>query len=130
MAIPYTFTKVDLNMGEDFVSQVEAALLSAGQDHPIEWVLDQAADKVASYTSKFILAENRWRRLVRDIALRECYTLIGSCPTAVKESAERADKELEDIRDGKFALPPAVEAPIPTEAGLAKWGSGKRISAR
>ncbi len=126
-----TFTAGDLNVSQEFLDEVEAALTNTASGTPIEDVIAQCADRVTDYTARYELQESRFRRLVRALALEALHGLINAVPEGIKASADDARKEIADIRDGKFPTLLAATAPnIAIQPAPGNWGGGTKIKAR
>jgi hypothetical protein len=125
------FAEADLLLSQKALEELYRARLSRGLAQPLAEVLSEAVGLVRDYTSRFELPPDRWRRLVRRIAV---YNLLsfpgGTVPETIARDYEAALEELSGIRDGQFAdlLPPA--APVPDAARRAAWGSRSWIPTR
>jgi hypothetical protein len=130
MALP-KFSEADLALTQDKLSQITRALANRGIADPVQIFVDDAVQMVSDYTAAYALAADRWRRLMRPIALCKIYQSIGELPDAVKKAYDDAVRELEEIRDGKFHnLTPADVPLVEIATQPASWGSQTKISMR
>ncbi|KAB2673891.1 MAG: hypothetical protein DVB31_02930 [Verrucomicrobia bacterium] len=126
-----TFDESDLQISQEFLDEVRAALGNAGNEQPIKTVLDECAGVVADYTARYELESSRWRRLVRALALEALHALLNAVPDGIKVAADKARRELEDIRDGKFVTLKKADNPtIAIQPVRGDWGSDARIKPR
>lgn len=107
------FNETDLLLGQTALDQLSRARTAKGLP-PILEVIQSAIETVADYTARYELPPQRWRRLIRPIAVCDLMTFPGGSVTeAVTQARDKAMAELADIRDGKFAdlLPAANSTP-------------------
>jgi hypothetical protein len=123
-----TFTQDDLLLSPDETSQLHVALVNFGQGDPIATAIAEATATVSLYTSRFILDDPTWRRLMRPLAIWHLYALTGGVLDAHQKAREAAIEELKQIRDGAFPLPVAGSTSAGSAAG--GWGGDTRVSLR
>lgn len=116
------------------VSQLKAALtneqivaartkgVSAGDSmDPVEEEITTALDKVDTYAAGYVVPPGTLTGWARDLAAHNVAKRLGS-PTADQIRVyDRANKELEDLRDGKFRNIPRLPA-----ASTGKVAAGSR----
>lgn len=123
-----TFTEGDLNVSQTEIDELKAALANAGVANALANTIAEQLAKVEDYTLRYQLSDERYRRLARSLILHRLYSLLGPVPSGHQVNYTEAMRELQDIRDGKFA-DLALDDPRP--AGLAvppgRWGSAGRI---
>lgn len=130
MALP-KYTEADLALTQDKLTQLTRAMANRGISDPVLIFINEAVQTVSDYTAAYVLADDRWKRLMRPLALCKIYQSIGELPEAVKKAYDDAMKELEQIRDGKFPnLPPADPPLVEITSQSGAWGSGTKISLR
>jgi len=122
-----SFLTEDLLLPDDELDQLRRALSNVALPEPIEASIIEAEGVVTDYTIRYVIGEDRRKRLVRPLAIHALYTLIGTVPDAHQKAYDAAMQELRDIRDGKFG----VELQVPeTGASQASWGSETKIKPR
>lgn len=123
-----SLSETDLLLGQKALEDIVRARQSRGVTQPLSDVIDAAAGAVADHAGHYDLPADRWRRLVRALAVRDLLTFPGgAAPAAVEAAAHEALQELRDIRDGKFAsLLPANPAP-PVAPPRTAFGSADPI---
>lgn len=125
------FTESDLLLSQKALEELYRARLNRGLAQPLAEVLMEAVGMVRDYTSRFDLPPDRWRRLVRRIAI---YNLLsfpgGNVPETIANDYEAALQELSGIRDGQFAELLPAAAVVPDAARRAAWGGRARIPIR
>jgi hypothetical protein len=95
--------EADLLLGQKALDQIVRARTAQGITQPVLAVIEAAAGTVNDYTSRYVLDAERWRRLVRMLAVHDLMNFPGgSIPDAVVKARTEALQELKDIRDGKF----------------------------
>lgn len=124
-----TIVASDLLISDTRITQITNALRNTTITDPISVEITRQIDKVDSYTSQYVLAANRYKRLVRALVMYELYATgsLGTPPADIKPAYEAAMKELEDIRDGKFD---DLELADPADTGVGEggnWGSETKI---
>lgn len=130
MPLP-TIRETDLLLSQKALDDLRKSRENRGLAQPIEDVIAAAASLVGDYTAAYDLPGDRWLRLVRPIAVYNLMSFPGSSvPDAVKADWAAAIKELEAIRDGKFAATlaanPSTTAPAPAPGG--SFGGKPRLS--
>lgn len=123
-----TFNQDDLLLPQEELSQLHVALANFGQGDPLATAVAESTATVSLYTSRYVLDDATWRRLMRPLAIWHLYSLVGQVPEAHQKARDAAVAELEAIRDGKFPLPLAGGTTNPGRAGA--WGSDFRVSLR
>ena len=120
-----TFVAEDLMLGTDVLDQLTSACSNAGITDPCGSAIEAAVGMVNDYTTKYVLTDLRYKRLVRALVVYELYRLAGSgVPEAIDEANKMAITELKDIRDGKFFdLAKQGETPGTVTEAPAAWGS-------
>ncbi len=125
--MPYTTT--DLGLPATEITQIEARLETlSGTD--IATVMAEQEGKVDQYTASYTIDAARRKRLWRPLAIYELYVLLKMVSEAVRRAYEDAMKELEAIRDGKFASTLAPASNPPTTNATGSWGSNTKIKSR
>lgn len=122
------FTQDDLLLPPDELSQLHVALANLGAGDPLATAVREATETVAIYTSRYILDDSTWRRLMRPLAIWSLYSQTGQVSETQGKARDGAMKELEGIRDGKFPLP--LQDPISEGAPTGDWGSETKIATR
>jgi hypothetical protein len=127
-----TFTPEDLSLGSEVLDQLTSACANQLIVDPIASAISQAVGMVSDYTTKYVLTDLRYQRLVRALAVYELYRLAGSgVPDAIDQANKTAIAELKDIRDGKFPdLARVGEAAGAVTVAKGKWGSQAVIPMR
>ena len=113
----------DLLLSQKTLEELFRARLNRGLAQPITEVIAEMAGLVRDYTGRYELPADRWRRLVRCLAVHQLLSFPGGAvPESVQRDHDAALRELEDIRDGRFAdlLPPNPSAS--EAAPRAAWG--------
>ena len=123
------FAESDLLLSQKTLEELFRARLNRGLAQPITEVIAEMAGLVRDYTGRYELPADRWRRLVRCLAVHQLLSFPGgTVPESVRQDHEAALRELEEIRDGRFAdlLPPnpAASASSPRAA----WGGQVRVT--
>lgn len=118
----------DLLIPDAELSQLTTALANAGVVQPLDDIVAWAAQVVADHTIGYTLSTIRIQGFVRDLTIWRAYTLAGAVSENQTKAYEAAMRELRDIRDGKFPLPPATVATPPANAG--NWGSHTKLCLR
>lgn len=121
-----TFLETDLNVSDVEIASIKAALANAGQPDALTNIILEQQQKVTDYTLRYLLDDNRLRRLVRALVLWETYALLGQpIPTQHDVKYKEAMAELKDIRDNKFPdLAIQQPSPVGTTANTGGCGSG------
>ncbi len=117
------FSESDLLLSQKSLDELYRARLNRGLAQPIDGIIAEAISLVRDYTGRYELSADRWRRLVRRLAVHQLLSFPGSAvPDAALRDYEDALRELTEIRDGQFAdlLPLNPQAPATPRAG---WGS-------
>lgn len=122
------FSQDDLLLPPDELSQIHVGLANLGSVDPLGTAVTEATATVSMYSSRYVLEEAMWRRLMRPLAIWHLYSLIGQVPEAHQKARDAAIEELKEIRDGKFPLTPAGGNSAHNTAG--SWGSDSRVSLR
>ena len=123
------YTTIDLGLPSTEITQIETRLETlSGTD--IATVMAEQEGKVDQYTASYTLDAARRKRLWRPLAIYELYVLLKMVSDAVRRAYEDAMKELEAIRDGKFASTLPASATPPTVAGGGAWGGKTKILGR
>lgn len=127
-----TFAAEDLGLGSEVLDQLTAACANNGVPLPIDSAIDAAVGMVTDYTTKYVLTDLRYERLVRALAVYELYRLAGGgIPQGIDDGNNKALSELKDIRDGKFPdLARIGETAGSVTAAKGKWGSQTAIPMR
>ena len=131
MSFTTTFTAPQLNLPDDVIAQIEAALANADNPDPIGDAITQQLQVVNDYTLRYAMPDERVIRLVRPLVLWSLYSnpALGAMPPNVDSGYKAAMKELQDIRDGKFHDLALANPSDPNLAGpLGGWGSKHRVS--
>jgi hypothetical protein len=125
------FTESDLNLLQVEIDQIKAALVNTGIANAFTNTMAEQEAKVDDYTAAYTIGSDRKKRLWRPLVIYQVWTLLKSVDDDVRQAYEDAMKEMESIRDGKFAtvLPPSAAPPTPAGGG-GKWGGEPKINAR
>lgn len=116
------FSESDLLLSQKSLDELYRARLNRGLAQPIDGIIAEAISVVRDYTGRYQLPADRWRRLVRRIAVHQLISFPGSpVPDAAIRDYDDALRELIEIRDGQFAdllplNPDAIATP------RAAWG--------
>lgn len=130
MALP-TFTEGELGQSQGWLDQSNRGLASRGLADGVMGAIQKAVQRVADYTARYEMPRTRWQRLMQPLAVADIYRELGNLQPAAESAAAAALKELEQIRDGKFADLPLAETPVQTISPRAgNWGSQTRVSMR
>jgi hypothetical protein len=130
MALP-TFTESSLGVSPEWLAQVTRGLANRGLAAPVASAIAEAVQMIADYTALYTLESLRWERLMRPIAIYILHSQLGQVPESAKLGYERAIKELEAIRDGKFTDLPEASTPVQTvEPRAGNWGSREKLTLR
>ena len=125
-----TFTESDLttDISRKELDGIAKKLVEDGDPEPIATTISEQSRKVADYTRRYVLDEERQRRLIRALVLFELTSRVGSIPDKRQTKYDAAMKELEGIRDGKFPDLQLV-SPVPSDISPARgaWGGKKRF---
>lgn len=124
-----TFTESDLNVSQTEIDELKTALANAGVANALSNTITEQIAKVDDYTLRYQLSDERYRRLARSLVLHRLYSLLGPVPSGHQVNYAEAMRELQDIRDGKFA-DLALDNPRPDSLAAApgRWGSAGRIN--
>lgn len=131
MALPI-FSEIDLALTNEALAQFTSGLQNRGLADPVQQFVTEAVQTVADFTAAYDLPLDRWRRLMRPIAICLIHETIGEgTPDSVIKARDVAMAELAAIRDGRF--PNLISATVPVQeinARPGKWGSATRIEPR
>jgi len=112
--MPATLTVSQLKAAltnEQIVAARTKGVSAADELDPVQEEIEAALAKVDAYTSAFEVPTGLLTGWARELAAHGVAKRLGT-PTADQvRSWERTNKELEDVRDGKFANLPAVATP-------------------
>lgn len=127
-----TFVAEDLMLGQETLNELTAACSNSGIADPCASAIQLGVSMVDDYTTKYALTDDRYKRLVRALAVYELYRLAGGgVPDAIEKANTAAMRELEGIRDGKFPdLARKGETAGAVTATKAAWGSVPRVAMR
>jgi Protein of unknown function (DUF1320) len=123
-------TEADLWIGAKTLESLLRARATAGGLPAVHAVLEAAEGLVHDYTARYALPPERWRRLVRALAVHDLMAYPGAVvPPAVVQARADALAELRDIRDGRFrdVLPVAAPADAPATDVVA-FGSSQPLA--
>lgn len=125
------FTSSDLNLSQDELDEITAALANDTNTDPIGDAIAQRLATITDYTRRFSLAEDRIKRLLKPLVIFDLYSNLNRVSDAQKRAFQSAMEELAQIRDGKFIdLPLASPAPQNTTGGKGAWGSRTKVDPR
>ena len=113
-----SFTEDDLlaDISREELDGIAHELVAQGEVEPVQTTIREQVQKVDDYTRRYVLAEDRVKRLIRALVLWELPARLSNIPKKRQTKYDAAMKELEGIRDGKFKDLLALEDPAP--AGL------------
>ncbi len=98
------FTTADLLVSDADLAGLTSALSSQAQPDPIAPAIEEARAKVETICDPYDLPEAWLRKLIRALTLYEVYGRIGQqIPSHVKDGYVEAQKDLDDIREGKYS---------------------------
>ena len=126
MSFTTTVTESDLNLPDETIAQIEAALANTDNPDPVGDAITRQLGVVNDYTLRYAMPDERVIRLVRPLVLWDLYTnpALGGMPPNVDAGYKAAIKELGEIRDGKFHDLALANPSDPNLAGpLGGWGS-------
>lgn len=121
MATTLTVSQLRSALTADQVSQASTKGVSAGDD-PVAEEIAAACAKVDFYTSGHTVPDALATGYARDIAAHQVAKRLGSATDDQVRAYERALKELEDIRDGKFG------SAVGTSSAAMIFGSAPRVT--
>lgn len=122
------FTETDLLLSQKSLEDLYRARLNRGLAQPIAEVIAEAVGLVGDYTRRYELSTERWRRLVRRVAIYQLLSFPGGVvPESVVRDYDDALRELAAIRDGQFADLLAPNPLLPTVIPRAAWGGRVRV---
>lgn len=101
--------------------------LVPGDADPVAEEIAAACAKVDTYTAGYLPDSALLTGYARDIAAHQVAKRLGTPTESQVRAYDRALKELEDIRDGKFPNIPRDPASIPASAAKVKSGSRPKI---
>ncbi len=118
------FQRAHLLISDAEQNSLTSALASAAQPDPIPAVIAEQVARVEAMTSAWQVPEAWLQSLVRALILYQLYCRLGpgQVPTNIQTAYAEAQKDLADIRDGRYrnlAIPGAVPPNAPNEPALA-----------
>lgn len=131
MSTPITFVEGDLlvDISQAELDGIAKSIMDAGFP-PITTTITEQRQKFYDYTRRFVVPDDRAKRLIRALVLYELYARLNpySIPKFRADKQRQAVDELEEIRDGKFLDLQKADDPVggPTATG-ATWGSEPKI---
>jgi hypothetical protein len=124
------FEETDLNVSQAEIDDLKAALANTGTTNAFVNAMAETEQKVRTFTSARTVPEETLQRLWRVLVLYALNGLVGPMPPYRKEAADKADKELEAIRDGKFPQYPLITSSDLSVPVIGAWGSGTKVELR
>ena len=99
-----TFNPSDLLISDADQNSLTSALASAGQADPIAAVIGEKVARAEAVTSGYAVPVGWLKSLVRALVLYDLYSRLGpgKVPDNIKDAFAEAQKDLQDIRDGKY----------------------------
>ena len=92
------FSESDLLLSQKSLDELYRARLNRGLAQPIDGIIAEAISLVRDYTGRYELSADRWRRLVRRLAVHQLLSFPGSAvPDAALRDYEDALRELTEI---------------------------------
>ncbi len=127
-----TITKDDLLIPQSEQDAIKNALKNTTINDPWTPAITRAIQLVDTYTARYALSDDHYKRLVTPLTLWFCYEHSGAIPSPKQNAYDQALLELRDIRDGKFADLLALKDPQPaqTSSRAGAWGSQEPIRIR
>ena len=125
------FTEEDLlaDISRKELDGIAKKLLELGDPEPIPVTITEQTQKVDDYTRRYVLTEDRERRLIRALVLFEIYARLASIPPKRQTKYDEAMRELRDIRDGKFPdIAERTELPPDLPSARGRWGGKEQIN--
>ncbi len=112
------FQRSNLLISDAEQNSLTSALASAGQADPIATVITEQVARVTTMTAAYNVPESWLRSLARALILYDLYSRLGpgKVPDNVKEACAEAQKDLADLRQGKYRhllIPDAVPPTAP-----------------
>ncbi len=112
------FQRSNLLISDAEQNSLTSALASAGQADPIATVITEQVARVTAMTAAYEVPEGWLRSLARALILYDLYSRLGpgKVPDNVKEAYAEAQKDLADLRQGKYRhllIPDAVPPTAP-----------------
>ena len=118
------FTQSDLLMSDRELELLTAALASAGQPDPVGQVIGEEAARVGLIAGPYELPEPWLMRLTRALVLFTLYTRTGQAlPDQIKAAYDEAQKDLTDIREGKYQNLLRTDGVMASSANLPAYGN-------
>jgi hypothetical protein len=98
------FERSDLLINDAEQNSLTSALASVAQPDPIGPVILEKVDRVAAMTSACRVPAGWLKSLVRALVLYDLYSRLGPgrLPDNVREAYTEAQKDLTDLRDGRY----------------------------
>lgn len=97
-----TITQLNTALTNEQITKARETGVADGAEDPALEEIQGAIDKVDSYTAGWIVPAAWLTNLARALAAHNLATRLGKPTTDQVRIFDRANKELEDIRDGKF----------------------------
>ena len=133
MPVTVTFLRSDLlvDILPPELDAIEEAARREGDPDRIANTIAEQSGKVDDYTRRYVLTDERQKRLIRTLCLYELSILDESIAEVRQTKYAATMKELEGIRDGKFPdLPLADPVPANLNDARGSFGSSPRYQTR
>lgn len=120
------FTANDLLLTEDEKTLLKKANENLGITDPLTKACTEAESMVTDRLTGYTLSADWKNRLIRAFAQFELYKNAGPVPDEVQKALDQAQRDLDDIREGKYPL----LATSDTGSTQADYGSEDKIKPR
>ena len=130
MATSLTIDELHAALTGDQIARAKSEGMGDAVIDPVDEEMAAACAKVDAYTGGYAVADVLLRAYARDIAAFQVAKRLGAATDNQTKAYDRALRELEDIRDGKFSHLAVTDAAATNTAGSVAYGSDTKILGR